>query len=291
VNKDLYQRVPDSKIPLTGKGMRQGTSAGEMIRTLIGDEKARFFHSPYLRTRQTLLAILKAFDGQEVGITSEPRLREQDFGNFQDREEMTRVYEDRQKFGRFYFRFPNGEAGTDVFDRVCDFWGTLYRYMDGENRNPRNPSLSDQPTENIVIVTHGLLMRIFCMCYFKWTVREFEQVWNPSNCEIWVLERETKRGDRYQLLGRWRASPKTGEGLLTPIKFGISKNEPLYEHMKTPQNTRYYVAGTEFEGSSELAHLALADEVKESLEICLGQDCELDLTYAYATYSDHVSNR
>ena len=25
------------------------------------------------------------------------------------------------KFGRFFFRFPNGEAGTDVFDRVSDF--------------------------------------------------------------------------------------------------------------------------------------------------------------------------
>ena len=31
-------------------------------------------------------------------------------------------------------------------------------------------------------------MRIFCMCYLRWTTNEFEQVWNPSNCEIWVLE-------------------------------------------------------------------------------------------------------
>ena len=38
--------------------------------------------------------------------------------------------EERQKFGRFYYRFPNGEAGTDVFDRVSDFWSTLLRSMD-----------------------------------------------------------------------------------------------------------------------------------------------------------------
>jgi broad specificity phosphatase PhoE len=230
-----------------------------------------------LRTRQTLLAILKAFEGQEVGITSEPRLREQDFGNFQDAEAMRRVYEERQKFGRFYYRFPNGEAGTDVFDRVCDFWGTLYRYMDGENRNPRDPSTYDKPLENIVIVTHGLLMRIFCMCYFKWTVKEFEQVWNPSNCEIWVLERETARGDRYNLAGRWRSSPK--KGAMTPIKFGSSKNQPLFEHMREPQDSRYMVAGDNLDGSLELAHMNLDDEVRESLLNCIGEDCDLHFNY------------
>lgn len=38
------------------------------------------------------------------------------------------------------------------------------------------------------LVSHGLLMRIFCMVYFHWTVEEFEEVWNPGNCEVWALE-------------------------------------------------------------------------------------------------------
>ena len=80
VNSDMYQSVPDSQIPLTSRGYRQGKAAGEMLRTLTGDETIRFFHSPYLRTRQTLLAMLTAFQGKEVQLTSEPRLREQDFG-------------------------------------------------------------------------------------------------------------------------------------------------------------------------------------------------------------------
>ena len=43
-----------------------------------GNETVRFFHSPYMRTRQTLAAILKAnFIGQAVQVSSEPRLREQ----------------------------------------------------------------------------------------------------------------------------------------------------------------------------------------------------------------------
>eukprot|EP00415_Alexandrium_ostenfeldii_P002822 UN2822 len=146
-----------------------------------------------MRTRQTLLAILQAFEDRRVQITSEPRLREQDFGNFQDPEVMEKVYKERLKFGRFYFRFPNGEAGSDVYDRVCDFWSTLYRFMD---YRPEYTTV-----QNFVLVTHGLLMRIFCMCYFRWMVLEFDQVWNPENCKIWVLEKE--RNGRYRLAGSW----------------------------------------------------------------------------------------
>jgi hypothetical protein len=143
-------------------------------------------------------------------------------------------------------------------------------------------------------ITHGLLMRIFCMCYFRWTVTEFEQarapkhrfgsrpvrsnglgaldgggkqrdggreemnargswailrqgstegeggvrgppivlgltraggaslckpgqVWNPSNCEIWVLQKVPGK-ITYELAGRWRASPYGG--VFTDITFG-----------------------------------------------------------------------
>lgn len=182
-----------------------------------------------MRTRQTLLSMLEAFRHQRVQTTSEPRLREQDFGNFQNARDMEKVYEERQKFGRFFFRFPNGEAGTDVYDRVCDFWGTIYRFMDFSPRDDRH-------VDNFVMVTHGLLMRIFCMCYFRWTVLEFERVWNPSNCEIWVLEK-TKSG-RYRLAGQW------SHGALKPIKFGSDDRQELYEHMRKPLAARQFVPGS-----------------------------------------------
>ena len=152
VNSSAYSSTPDSQISLTERGFEQGTACGREIRRLVGNGSVRFYYSPYLRVRQTLLAILQAFEGQPVEIASEPRLREQDFGNFQDTLDepnlgiisadlggsrlisadlggsrlqdplsMSRLREDRMKFGRFFFRFPNGEAGTDVFDRVSDF--------------------------------------------------------------------------------------------------------------------------------------------------------------------------
>ena len=34
----------------------------------------------------------------------------------------------------------------------------------------------ERPADNYLLITHGLLMRIFCMCYLRWTTNEFEQV-------------------------------------------------------------------------------------------------------------------
>ena len=70
-------------------------------------------------------------------------------------------------------------------------------------------------------ITHGLLMRIFCMCYLRWTVTEFEQVWNPSNCEIWVLQKLPGKVT-YELAGRWRASPYGGG--FSPVTFSELKD-------------------------------------------------------------------
>ena len=250
-NKTAYSMVPDSQIALTERGFAQGTVAGLQIRQLVGNETVRLFYSPYLRAQQTMLAVLQAFDSQKVQISLEPRLREQDFGNFQDVEAMDAVLNERMKFGRFYYRFPNGEAGTDVFDRMASFITYLFRTMNdaGCYEMPNGARQAD----NYVLITHGLLMRIFCMCYLRWTVTEFEQVWNPSNCEIWVLE-ALPNSARYELAGRWRATPYGGA--FTDIKFGESRNQPLYEHMKRPLSSRSVTPGTpDALDSDELAHL------------------------------------
>ena len=237
-----FSTEPDSQQELSNRGYSQAVVAGLKLRRLVGNETCRFFTSPYMRTRQTLLAVLKAFEGRTVQVTSEPRLREQDFGNFQDPSSMEAVFAERQAFGRFYFRFPNGEAGTDVFDRVASFITYLFRSMAGEGYFERKGDDDIPPARNYVIVTHGLLMRIFCMCYFRWTVMEFEQVWNPSNCEMWVLQKVPGTGI-YGLGGRWRASPYGGN--FTDIKFGRNRNEKVHDHMKTPTVSRVVTPGKE----------------------------------------------
>ncbi|CAI5496450.1 unnamed protein product [Closterium sp. Naga37s-1] len=81
-----------------------------------------FYVSPYLRTLQTLRGIGRAFERRHIlGVREEPRLREQDFGNFQVQERMWQSKDMRQRFGRFFYRLPEGESSADVYDRVTGF--------------------------------------------------------------------------------------------------------------------------------------------------------------------------
>lgn len=45
-------------------------------------------------------------------------------GNFQDREKMRKEKEVRKRYGRFFYRFPDGESAADVYDRIT---GTAVR--------------------------------------------------------------------------------------------------------------------------------------------------------------------
>jgi len=50
---------------------------------------------------------------------------------------------------------------------------------------------------NVVMVTHGMTMRLFLMRWFHATVEEFEEWGNPKNCGYFVLERE--ENEKYTL--------------------------------------------------------------------------------------------
>lgn len=50
-----------------------------------------------------------------------------DFGNFQDAEGKQKEKAERLRFGRFFYRFPNGESGADVYDRMTIFEDHLIR--------------------------------------------------------------------------------------------------------------------------------------------------------------------
>lgn len=64
-------------------------------------------------------------------------------------------------------RFPGGESGSDVYNRVSIFEDHLIRDMKA-GRFSQSTSLC--------LVTHGLTMRVFLMRWFNWTVESFLQV-------------------------------------------------------------------------------------------------------------------
>ena len=189
VDESAYATTADWKIPITEKGREQARMAGKSIANQLGEKgKIFFYFSPYLRTRQTLREILREIDKEcIVGMREEPRIAEQQFGNFQG-SSMRDHKATRCDFGRYFYRFPNGESGFDVYNRVSGFIGTMHRdaVRASECSLMGNPkSLDDGMT--ICIVTHGLALRLFLMRWFHFTVHEFERSYNPKNGRVVVL--------------------------------------------------------------------------------------------------------
>ena len=136
-----------------------------------------FYVSPFWRARSTFEGVASAFPRSQFEYGEEPRLREQEWGYLRCQEDFDKICRERQEYGTFYYRIPGGEAGSDVYDRMNDLLGSLYRDFTDK----------DFP-ENCVLVTHGLTIRLFIMRFFHLTVEEFEQMAAPKNCELVVLE-------------------------------------------------------------------------------------------------------
>ncbi|CAI9102320.1 OLC1v1000567C1 [Oldenlandia corymbosa var. corymbosa] len=147
-------------------------------------QRSGLFTSMCLPTRSTLREIGQSFPRNRVsGVREESRIREQDHGNFRDEEHMKELKKIRDRYGRFFYRFPEGESGADVYDRVSSFFESLWRDIDMSR-------LSVDPSAdlNIVIVSHGIAIRVFLMRWFKWSAEQYESLKSLKNAESRVLE-------------------------------------------------------------------------------------------------------
>jgi broad specificity phosphatase PhoE len=190
LDDSVYSHVPDWRVRLSPNGHSQAIAAGRTLRQLIQSEPCVFYVSPYYRARETFANIALQLEPEQVReVRLEPRLREQDWGNYQRAECMRTAKLERGLFGRFFYRFPNGESGADVYDRVSTFLETLARDI-----------LSDVlgGDTNAVIVSHGLTIRLFLMRWYKWPVELFEGTDNPGNAQTIVMERRPD-GTGYEL--------------------------------------------------------------------------------------------
>lgn len=184
VDQNIYQSVADGLLHLTEEGWKQARCAGRELKKLIGDEPVKFMVSPYVRTRETFNAIVESFGGADtVEWYEDPRIREQDFGNFQNVEDVQRAKQERQNFGAFFYRMPHGESPSDVYDRLSSFFETMYRSWD------TTPS-EVMGNLNYVVVCHGITIAVFLMRLFKYSVDEFHRWHNFTNAEFCVMERQ-----------------------------------------------------------------------------------------------------
>ena len=201
-----YGRLPDNQQPLTDWGKEQAVRAGKRLRNLLtptqhqktsnhsvtGDlqdgpdhEDVRFFVSPYKRSHQTFHLMSDQLESSQFSCVEDPRLREQDWGNFQDIEHMRWQMKERRRFGVFYYRFADGESGADVYDRVSSFMETLCR-----------DSFRSKPT-NYVLVSHGITVRMFLARFYHWPVDVVNKLHNFYNGQMVVLERSPVTREQY----------------------------------------------------------------------------------------------
>jgi broad specificity phosphatase PhoE len=188
-DKTIHQTTPDHKVSLTAEGHQQALAAGKKLRELLRtDDTLHFFISPYRRTRETTEGILSGlcanepapspFQRSHIKVYEEPRLREQDFGNFQPgTDEVERLWRERADYGHFFYRIPNGESGADVYDRITSFNGSLWRRFS-----------EDDMASVAVLVTHGLCSRVFLMAWYHYSVEFFEDLRNINHCELLVMK-------------------------------------------------------------------------------------------------------
>ncbi|KAF2202538.1 phosphoglycerate mutase-like protein [Delitschia confertaspora ATCC 74209] len=194
-NRDIHQFIPDHRVKLTTDGWGQAEEAGRRLRSMLKpDDTLQFFTSPYRRTRETTEGILRTltsddpspspFPRHAIKVFEEPRLREQDFGNFQPcSAEMERMWQERADYGHFFYRIPNGESAADAYDRISGFNESMWRQF-GE---PDFPSVC-------VLVTHGLMTRVFLMKWYHWSVEYFEDLRNVNHCEFIVMKHNPTNG-------------------------------------------------------------------------------------------------
>ncbi|KAJ4991520.1 phosphoglycerate mutase [Stagonosporopsis vannaccii] len=210
-NRDIHQFIPDHRVKLTQHGWTQASraagsaeEAGRQLRSLLRpDDTLQFYTSPYRRTRETTEGILRTltsddptpspFPRNKITVFEEPRLREQDFGNFQPcSAEMERMWQERADYGHFFYRIPDGESAADAYDRVSGFNESLWRQFGDDDF----PSVC-------VLVTHGLMSRVFLMKWYHWSVEYFEDLRNVNHCEFIVMK-QSETNKKYILQNELR---------------------------------------------------------------------------------------
>jgi broad specificity phosphatase PhoE len=177
VKRDVTQSTPDHLIHLTQQGREEALQTGRNLKSLVGEESIKFIVSPYVRTQETVAGIAHAFGGgRKLDISEDLFIREQDFGNFESGN-MKELHKEKKAFGKFYYRFPEGESPADVYNRAGLFLESMYRRWEVKY------------VDNTVIVSHELFLKVFIMRMFRYPVKDYYNIRDLFNAEMIVLER------------------------------------------------------------------------------------------------------
>lgn len=93
------------------------------------------------------------------------------------------MWHERADYGHFFYRIPNGESAADAYDRVSHFNDSLWRRFGEEDF-----------ASVCILVTHGLMTRVFLMKWYHFSVEYFEDLRNVNHCEFVVMKKNQDNG-------------------------------------------------------------------------------------------------
>jgi broad specificity phosphatase PhoE len=240
----LWRTKPDNLVELTDKGIKQARDAGTRIEQIFQTyektdscgnntvepsiiERVHLIVSPFERTLQTAACLRPHFEHRVVRTEIESRIREQEFGNLQG-DEFQAFREMQRKVGRFWYRFPTGESGADVYDRVKSWWFESVLCV--------NDRVGYDPVDALVVATHGLTMRFVLMQLYSWSPTTFHSVWNADNCNVYVLRKDLQKPGMspYVLEDRYGDMPRSSIDLMVELKNGEKSIYKLEDYLGIP---------------------------------------------------------
>jgi broad specificity phosphatase PhoE len=128
------------------------------------------------RKRLEAAARRKTKKGKRVTISTsqyEDDLIEQNYGNLAGVATISDAEHEKKTFGRYFYRYPNGERVADVVKRTDNFMKTLREQWDEK--------------QNLLVVTHGVTFRaiLLNLCQDipgETNVEKYDFFSNPGNC-------------------------------------------------------------------------------------------------------------
>ena len=169
----------DADTPLSELGNEQARALGRWFAALPPAERPNvFMSSPFVRSQQTCLAVLKALGHDPAEMHSDERLREKEFGIL-DRytrhgitSKFPELAEQRALVGKFYFRPPGGESWCDVILRLRSVTEVLRR---------------DHVGDRVLIVAHQVIVNCFrylLECLDESSILALDREADVPNCGV-----------------------------------------------------------------------------------------------------------
>ncbi len=162
-------------IGLTKKGKNQ---AKKLAKRLVKFKFDKIFISEAKRSYQTILPLIKL---RPFPVDKDLRLNEAKFGIFSGltfekaKRKYPGIYEDRVK-NKWDYRLPKGESFKDVSERLNSFLNDL----------------KNKKFENILIVTHATVLKVFLAKYLKFSLEKADSIYF-QNASISLSEIKNKK--------------------------------------------------------------------------------------------------